>query len=344
MLETEFQNETTFAEQAQLTPVDQLRQQWLQQPGTIALIKQKNVIDQNAELMPHAGSAGIEGWLWPYSFAFQGLVVAALLTACFTWYLTRHSGRLEDDILRLQENVQTETQRQQGIMDATQAEIRRISRAPKSTFKLHMSDHILTREEALSELNATFDDTNKSLEQYKLRAAERERDLRAREGVLAIVNSGSPLIFVLALVFAAGGVRRGMQRSYSRNRYARNSGDLYLYFATAEGLWLNLVFLAFLHFALSGNALGMGDFSQVVGPIFWTVFWLGFYLLLLWYFMTVARDLYAALQLRPPKNEWSTENRILLKIHNSFLLVFLEMEIPFIAACYLLYETSKRLS
>ncbi|MGH9566616.1 MAG: hypothetical protein ACRD4I_11560, partial [Candidatus Angelobacter sp.] len=88
--------------------MEQLRQQWLQQPGPIALIKQKNVIDQNAALMPHAGRAGIEGWLWPYSFAFQGLVVAALLTACFTWYLTRHSGRLEDDILGLQENVQTE--------------------------------------------------------------------------------------------------------------------------------------------------------------------------------------------------------------------------------------------
>src|SRR6185312_6849623 len=131
-------------------------------------------------------------------------------------------------------------------------------------FNLKMSDHALSREEALQQLNASLDDTSKSLEQFKARTAAREKELSSRQSALAIANSGSPLIFTLALIFAAGGVRRGTQRSYARNRYARNSGDFYLYFATAEGMYLNLVLLCFLHFGLSGGSYGMAGLFQEV--------------------------------------------------------------------------------
>jgi hypothetical protein len=201
----------------------------------------------------------------------------------------------------------------------------------------------LSREEALSELNVSLEDTRASLQQYRERAALRERELRARQGVLAIAESGTPLVFVLALVLAAGSVRRGIQRTYSRSRHARSSGDLYLYFATAEGMALNLVFLAFMHFGLSSRGWGFGSFSQTVGPVFWVVYWAGFYLLLLWYFGAIASDLYAALQLRPPANRWGFENKLLMKVHNSVLLTFAELELPFLAACYFLYVTGKHL-
>ncbi len=346
MLETEFQNETLYADpadQTELTPADQLRQQWNQQPGPIPLIKQKNVIDQNAELLPWAGVAPIQGWIWPFAFAMQGLVVISILVSGFNWFGTRDSSKLEDEIVQLQASVQTEMQRQQGIMDATEAEIKRITHARAETFVLRMADHPLSRQEALRQLNASLDDTRNSLEQFKQHAAARERELRAREGALALANSGTPLIFTLALVLAAAGVGRSVRRAYSRNPQARNAADLYLYSATAEGLYLNIVFLAFLHFGLSSSAWGFSDFSQTVGPIFWAVFWIAFYFLLLWYFVNVARDMYKALQLRPPANEWSFENRMLFRIHNNFLLMFAMLEVPYLAACYLLYHAGSRL-
>jgi hypothetical protein len=344
MLETELQNETLFGEETtELTPADQLRQQWSQQPGPIPLIKQKNVIDQNAEMLPWAGMAAIPGWNWPFSFALQGLVLVAVVASIVNWYNTRHSGKLEEEIAQLQANVQAETQRQQGIADATQAEIRRITRSVYSTFKLHMSDQPLSREEALRQLNTSLDETRNSMEQFKQRVAARERELRAREGALALANSGTPLIFVLALVLAAGGVGAGVRRAYSRNPQARNAGDFYLYIATAEGLYLNLVFLAFLHFGLSAAAWGFSDFSQTVGPVFWAVFWIAFYFLLLWYFVGVSRGMYKALQLRSLSKEWGLENRMLLRIHSSFLLMFVALEAPYLGACYMLYHAGSRL-
>ena len=346
MLETDFQNESLYADPAQeteLTPADQLRQQWVNQPGPIPLIKQRNVIDQNAELVPWAGMAAIQGWIWPFAFAVQGLLVVSILAACFTWYSTRHSGKLESEIVGLQQNVQTEKDREQGIMDATQAEIMRISHARAERFVLRMSDHPLSRQEALQQLNASLEDTRTSLEQYKQNAATRERELRAREGALALANSGTPLIFTLALLLAAAGVGSGVRRAYSRNPQARNAGDFYLYFATAEGLYLNLAFLAMLHFGLSSAAWGFSGFSETVGPIVWAVFWIGFYVLLLWYFINVARDMYKALQLRQPLNPWGFDNTILFKIHNSFLLMFLALEIPYLGTCYLLYHAGSRL-
>jgi hypothetical protein len=348
MLETDFQNEGLYdgqeqAEEIELTPADQLRQQWTNQPGPIPLIKQRNVIDQNAELIPWAGMAAIHGWIWPFAFALQGLLVISVLAAGFNWYSTRHSGKLEDDILRLQQNVQTETDREQGIMDATQAEIMRISHARAERFVLRMADHPLSRQEALQQLNASLEDTRTSLEQYKQHAATQERELRAREGALALANSGTPLIFTLALILAAGGVGSGVRRAYSRNPQARNAGDFYLYFATAEGLYLNLAFLAMLHFGLSNTAWGFSGFSESVGPIVWAVFWIGFYVLLLWYFISVASDMYKALQLRQPRNPWGFDNTILFKIHNSFFLMFLALEIPYLGACYLLYHAGSRL-
>ena len=321
----------------ELTPQDQLRLQWQQQPGFIPFVRQKNVIDQNAELVPFAATAGLPGWITPGLFALQGLVLVAVIASFLNWQMTRHSGQLEDEITALQASVQTEVQRQDEIIAATQAEIRRISNSNKSSFKLHLAATPLSRGQALAELNSSLEDTHASEEQYKEKMAAREHELRARQSALAIANSGSPLIFSLALLLAAGLFSQGAKKQFSRNRQAGRLADFYLYFATAEGLWPNLVLLVFMHVALSGNSYGLSGLFTSVGPLFWVVFWLGFYFLLLRYFVMVARDLYRAMQSRPPANEWGFDNRLLFRIHNSFLVVFAGLEVAFLALCYGFY-------
>lgn len=340
-MESVFQDEVVVSE-VQLTPQDQLRLQWQQQPGFTAFLRQKNVIDQNAELLPFASTAGLSGWISPGFFALQGLVLIAFIAGCINWQITRHSGKLEDEITALQSNAQTEIRRQEEIIAATQAEISRISHSNKSSFQLHISRFPLTREQALAALNSSLEESRSSEAQYKQDMAARERNLRARQGAQAIANSGTPLIFSLALLMAAGLFSQGAQKSFPRNRHARNLADYYLYFVTAEGLWPNLVLLGFLFVAFSGSDYGLSGIFSGVGPLFWVAFWIGFYALLLRFFLMVARDLYKAMQARPPANEWSFENRILLGVHNSFWAVFTGLEAVFLVLCYALYFIQSR--
>jgi hypothetical protein len=335
-MESVYQDEQVF-EEASLTPQDQIRLQWRQQPGFLPFLRQKNVIDQNVELLPYAGTASLQGWIPPRMFALQGLVLLSVFAALLNWQLTRHSGKLEDQIVALHASAQTEITRQQEIIAATQAEIARISHSPRSTFKLHLSETPMSREDALQAMYGALDESQKSEAQYKEKIALREKKMQARQALLAVANSGTPLIFSLALVLAAGLVGRGGQRDFSRNRLAKRIPDFYLYFAAAEGLWPNLVLLMFLHIALSRSAYGLSDLFSSVGPLFWVVFFVGFYFLLLRYFVVVARDLYQVLQIRRPASEWGPDNRMLLRVHNSFLVVFAGMEAAFLAACYGVY-------
>jgi hypothetical protein len=335
-MELVYHDEAVLSE-AQLTPQDQLRLQWQQQPGFMPLIRQKNVIDQNAELVPYAAVAGLSDWISPGLFALQGLVLIAVIAAGLNWQMTRHSGKLEEEITALQASSRLEIKRQEEIIAATQAEIRRISSSPNSSFKLHISATPLTRGQALTALNSSLEDSHASEEQYRQDMAARERNLRARQSTMAIVNSGSPLIFSLALFLAAGLFSQGAEKQFSRNRHARNLADYYLYFITAEGLWPNIVLLGFLFVALSGGDYGLSGLFLSVGPLFWVVFWLGFYFLLLRFFMMAARGLYRAMQSRPPANEWGFDNRLLFRIHNSFFVVFAGLEAVFLALCYGFY-------
>jgi hypothetical protein len=335
-MELVYHDEAVVSE-AQLTPQDHLRTQWQQQPGFMPLIRQKNVIDQNAEFVPYAAVAGLPGWISPGLFALQGLVLIAFIAAGLNWQMTRHSGKLQDEIVALQASSKTEIKRQEEIIAATQAEIRRISNSPNANFKLHISATPLTREQALTELNSSLEESRASEEQYKHDMAVRESNLRARQSTMAIVNSGSPAIFSLALFLAAGLFSQGAQKQFSRNRHARNLADYYLYFITAEGLWPNLVLLGFLFVALSGSDYGLSGLFLSVGPLFWVVFWIGFYFLLLRFFMMAARGLYRAMQSRPPANEWGFDNRLLFRIHNSFFVVFAGLEVIFLGLCYGFY-------
>lgn len=337
-MESVYQDEQVFAEE-QLTPEDQLRLQWRQQPGFMPFIRQRNLIDQNAGLVSYVGKAGLIGWIPPLAFALQGLVLVSLIASLLNWQLTRHAGKMEDQIVAMQESAQGEVRRQDVFIIATQAEIARIANSSHSTFKLRMSPVPLSREEALRQLNNALAESQRSEEQYKANVAAQERKMRARQSAVAVANSGTPLVFSLALVLAGVLVGRGVARDFARARQGRRSKDFYLYFATAEGLWPNMVLIVFLHVALSRSAYGLSETFARVGPLFWVVFCAGFYFLLLRYFIGVARGMYRALEIRPSGNEWN--NRMLVRVHNSFFIAFAGLEAGFLALCYGFYLVQK---
>ena len=59
-------------------------------------------------------------------------------------------------------------------------------------------------EQALAALNSALNESRASEQQYKDRMAQRATQLRAKQSALAVANSGTPLMFALALVLAAG--------------------------------------------------------------------------------------------------------------------------------------------
>jgi hypothetical protein len=335
----ELQNESVF-EQVELSPAEQFQLQWKQQPGFIPFVKQRNVIDQNAELLPYAGVVSLPGWASPRAFAFQGLVFVAVLLSFLNWYKTRDRGEMQDKIVALQADTQTEVNRQQGFMDAAQAETKRILGSSKPVV---WKGKVIPREEALQQLSSSSEDAGKSIQQVQERMVVRETELRAEQRFWAILNSGTPLIFSLALVLAAGLVATGVRRDYPKSN-VRAAGDYYLYLATAYGLWPNLGFLVALHFAMSGKTYGLTGIADTTGPLFWILFWLGFYFLLVRYFAVVARDMYKAMQVRSPLSEWSLGNKVLVRINNGFLMMFVTLEVVFLSLMYLFYLISRRLS
>jgi hypothetical protein len=336
-METVFQDPNEQQEvEIQLSPLDHLRSLWKRQAGFISFVKQKKMIEDSPELLAYASPSTLPGWASPRTFALEGLAVVALIVAFLNWYNTRDSGKLQDQIVALRADVQVETKRQQGIMDAAVAERKKILGSPKAIVW-----KTVPREEALRQVASAIEDSQKSLEEFKQKAAEQEIDLQARQRAEAILNSGTPLIFTLALVFGAGLVAGGARHDFPKAN-VRAAGDYYLYFATAGGVWLNLVFLVFMNFALSGTSWGITGFSETVGPLFWIMFWLGFYVLLVWYFAGVARAMYKAMQLRAPAAEWSLGNKLLVRIHNSFLVMFITLEAMFLSGAYLIYLFSRR--
>jgi hypothetical protein len=322
--------------EAELSPVETFRVRWRQQPGAISFLRQKNMIDQHAELLPYAAVVSPQGWKSPLVFACEGLIAIALLLSLFNWYETRDRGPFQDEIVALQANVQAEEQRQQGVMDASKAETKRILASPKTIVWKNVP-----REEALQQLESAREDSRKSLEQYEQRMAQREGELRARQRAEALANSGTPLVFSLALVLAAGLVANGVRRDYPKSN-VRAAGDYYLYFATASGLWPNLILLFFLHLALSGSIYGLASVSNTAGPLFWVVFWIGFYAILVRYFALVARGMYRVMQIRQPAGEWTLDNKVLLRINSSFLFMFVALEAVFLGVAYVVYLASRR--
>jgi hypothetical protein len=141
-----------------------------------------------------------------------------------------------------------------------------------------------------------------------------------------LVASGTPVIFSLALIFAAPLFRWAMQKPYGRYRLVAQADSYYLYYVTSHGLWLNLGVVIVLDVFLSGSAYGLGGLIEAVGPIGKALFWLAFYALVLYWFFMTSKDLYRALQLPRLKDYAGFENKVLLHMHNAFWLSFLAFE------------------
>ncbi|HLJ86467.1 MAG TPA: hypothetical protein VKZ53_06565 [Candidatus Angelobacter sp.] len=332
----EYQAEQEFIEVR--SPIDRFKELWGQQSGPINFLRQCNLVVQNAELLQYAEFARIRGWTQPLMFALQGLVLTAFLMSAMNLWLTRDRGKQIDQIAALHVDLQAEIKRQQEVRDAAQAEITRVEKSKAPGIKLE-AGVVLSHEDAIKQHNSIIEDSLKSEQEYKYKSALRERELHATADALALAHSGTPLIFALALLFAAQIFQVAVQKDYRKFNLTKHAGDFYLYFVVGRGLWYVLGMIALLHLALSGVSYGMGGFFENLGPLGAIVFWLGLYALLVYTFYLISQDLYRALHMRAPVQAASPENRLLLHMHNSFWIVFAVFEVALLGlsyGCYLL--------
>lgn len=308
------------------SPIDRFREQWAQQPGALGLVRQRNVILQNPELVQYADLTVIKGWIQPLFFALQGLVIAALLISAASWWYSHDHLTQADEIVAVQADLQSEAKTNQGVIDASQFEISRVTNSRKTGGFTVASSRNLSREEALLQLNSLIEDTRKSQEAYQRRAEIKIQNLRAAQDGLALAASGTPLILCLAILFAAQLFRSAVQKQYSRFPLTRRADNFYLYSIVGHGLLLNCLLIAALNLAMSHSAYGLGGIFEAIGPIGQGLLWLGIYALLLYWFFIVSKDLYKSMQIPRPITYHGLENKILLSIHNSFWMIFAPAE------------------
>ncbi|HEV3315383.1 MAG TPA: hypothetical protein VG488_00390 [Candidatus Angelobacter sp.] len=317
------------------SPIDRFKEQWEKQPGSPNFLRQLKVINQSPQSLQYASLSVLKGWAQPLVFAFQGLLLAALLLSLTNWLITKDRGQQADQIASLQRDLEAETKREQGVLEATQQDIDRINRfSKKKEFAVAGSPVPLGREEALQRHNALLEETKKLEQQYKNRTEARQHELHAVGDALALANSGTPLVFSLALLFTAQLMRRGIQKDYGKAKLARQADSFYLYFAVSRGVWINCGLVAAMHLWFSAASYGLSGSSQSIGPILSILFWLAIYGVLIYYFFIVSKDLYKAMQIPVPSNYYSLENKILVRLHNSFWLVFLVFEAGLLILSY----------
>ncbi len=336
-------NTTTYMEvqgQAEFievkSPIDRFKEEWAKLSGK-ALFRQRKLVLQNPDLVQYAELARIQGWKQPLMFALQGLLLATFFLSAFGWLITRDEGRHADRIARVQDELASQLKTDEAVIDAAQFEMGRVETSRKTSGFTVASSTNLTREEAIQQLNALIDETKNSQEEYKRHAAVKVQNLRAGGDAFALVACGTPVVFSLALIFAAPLFRKLMQKPYGRYRLAGQADSYYLYFVTSRGLWLNLGLVIVLNAVLSGSAYGLSGVSEAIGAIGRILFWLAVYSLLIYWFYIVSKDLHKAMQLPRIQDYAGLENKVLLHLHNSFWAAFLVFEAPLALLSYGVY-------
>lgn len=321
------------------SPIDRFKEQWEKQPGAIPLLRQISLINQNPQSVQYASMAALKKWTEPLMFALQGLVLVSLILALTNWLITRDRGKQADAIAALQRDFDAETRRQEGVIQATQVDIERIQRSYKrKEFTVAGSPVPLNKAEALQQDYALIDEARRLEQKYKSHNEARQHELHAQGDAFALAYSGTPLVFSLALVFAAWLVRRGIQKDYARSNLTRQADNFYLYFLVSRGVWINCGLLVILHLWLSADAYGLGGISPSVAPIFSILFLLVVFGATGYCFYLVSKDLYKALQIPPPRRYDGLRNKILVHLHG-FWVVFVVFEAGLIGlswGCYLL--------
>ena len=94
------------------------------------------------------------------------------------WLITKDRGKQADQIALLQRDMETEMKRQEGVIQATQQDIERISKSTKKKeFTVAGSPVLLSREEAVQRHNALIDETKKLEQEFKNRNEARQHEL-----------------------------------------------------------------------------------------------------------------------------------------------------------------------
>lgn len=320
------------------SPIDRLREQWKAEKTSLGFVRQIKLLRQKPELVQYAELARLPGWTPALIFALQGILVIAVLLSAANWMLTKDRCRQADEIVALKADVETEMKRLDGVVAAARWEISRVKKSFKTAgFTVATSGPTLTKEAALQRLDDLIQQTQSAGQEYKTQAEIKEKQLRAQGDALTLARSGTPLVFALALIFAAQLFRRSAYSSYSLYKLARQADEFYLYYLVGQALWMICALIVLLHLGLSSYALGLGGMADAIGPIGAIVFWLAVYALLLFMFFSISKDLYKAMQIRAPRDLADITNKLLLKMHNSFWMVFAAFETGLLALCYVTY-------
>lgn len=308
------------------SPIDRFREVWTTLPGKSALLRQRKLLLHSPDLVQYAELARIQGWKQPLMFGLQGLLLAALFLSAFSWLMTHDGGTYADEIAKVQAELDSQLHTEKVVIDAAEFERGRVEGSRKSSGFTVAKSTNLTKAEALEQLNVLIDEANKLQDDYKAHAAIKMQNLRAAGDGFALAASGTPVIFTLALVFAAPLFAWTIRKPYGRYRLTAQADGYYLYYVAGHGLWLNLIFVVVLNLVLSGSAYGLGGLMEGVGSIGRGIFWLAVYSLLLYWFFIASQDLYKAMQLPRIKNYAALENKVLLHMHNSFWMTFIAFE------------------
>lgn len=315
------------------SPIDRLRERWAAQQDPVSFLRQVKLLQENPELVQYAELAGLRGWMQPLMFAATGILLASLLLSGLNWMWIKDSGRQADEVAAVKADVVTEMKRLDGVIEAAQWEASRIKKSSRSSGFTVAGAAGLEKEDALQRLDALSAEARKSQEDYKAQAAVKEKHLHTEGDAMALAACGTPIIFSLALIFAAQLFRRSAYSSYPQYKHIRNADDFYLYYLVSGGVWVNLGLVFLLNMALTGQAHGMGRFIDGIGIMGAVVFWMGVYALLVFGFYNISKDLYKAMQVPAPGNLADFGNKLLLNMHNSFLLVFVPFEAVFLLLC-----------
>jgi hypothetical protein len=324
------------------TPVERFREQWAAQSAPVNFLRQCGFIRQSPDLLPYAEPARIQGWAQPLIFALQGLVLAAFLLSAMNWLIVRDRGQQADDIVALHADVAAESKRLKGLIEAAQVGLERLNRSRKTEgLTVGTSGPTLNREQAAQEFTALIEATQKEEAQYKYKKALEEKTLHASGDAWALFNSATPVMLVLALVFSAQFIRRGIQGDYSRFRLARQADDFYLYYAVATGMWFVLGLVALLLLLMNAHAYGLGGFFEGGGFLIKIVLWLGAFGLLMYNFFVVSMSLHKAMLIPAPSLEEILDNWVFIHINIGFWTVFAALEAGAAVLCYGVYLLQK---
>jgi len=323
------------------SPIDRFKEEWARETGGVALLRQRKFVLRSPDLVQYAELARPQGWKQPLPFALLTLLLGAFVLSGLSWLITRDEGKTADEIEQVRAELDSQLKTQQDTIDAYQFGMERIEKSRKSSGFTVASSTNLTKDEARQQLNTLMDEARKLQEDDKLQAEIKIQNLRARGDGLALAASGTPLIFSLALVFAAPIFRMNMQRQYGRYKLAGQSDSYYLYYVASRGLWLNLAVVVLLNLFLSGGAYGLTGLIEGVGPIGKSLFWLFLYALTLYWFFNVSKDLHKALQLPQLRDYAGLENKVLRNIHNSLWLTFIPFEAALCLLAYGVYVLEK---